>query len=89
MALEYKVKDCAVITDDDGAKKKRVGFTIYDNETKQTYICNKDMDFVDNKTDETYLKEYADSIKSDVEEWQNGYTNIGKSFDVSSGEFSK
>ena len=57
MALEYKVKDCAVITDDDGAKKKRVGFTIYDNETEQTYICNKDMDFVDNKTDETYLKE--------------------------------
>jgi hypothetical protein len=89
MALEYKVKDCAVITDDDGAKKKRVGFTIYDNETEQTYICNKDMDFVDNKTDETYLKEYADSIKSDVEEWQNGYTNIGKPFDVSSGEFSK
>ena len=45
MALEYKVKDCAVITDDDGAKKKRVGFTIYDSETEQTYICNKDMDF--------------------------------------------
>lgn len=28
MALEYKVKDCAVIIDESGAKKKRVGFTI-------------------------------------------------------------
>ena len=89
MALEYIVKDCAVNTDESGAKKKRVGFTIYDNETEQTYICNKDMDFVDGKADEAYLKEYADSILSDVQEWQSSYTNLGKNFDVSSGQFSE
>ena len=82
MALEYKVKDCAVITDESGAKKKRVGFTIYDNETEAPRACEV-------KADEAYLKEYADSILSDVQEWQSSYTNLGKNFDVSSGQFSE
>ena len=86
MALEYKVKDCRTITVD-GSKKKEVGFMVTDTESGQSLACNKELNFVDGKTDEQYLKECADLIKPDVDEWQESFTNIGKSFDVESGQF--
>ena len=86
MALEYKVKNCRTITVD-GSKKKEVGFMVTDTESEQSLACNKELNFVDGKTDEQYLKECADLVKSDVDEWQESFLNIGKTFNISTGKF--
>lgn len=65
--------------------KKKVGFKVT-NDKGDVYIVDKWLTIVDGKTDEDYSKEAYELCKDGIEEWDNGFVNVGKTFNPETGK---
>ena len=82
MALTYKIKTFEVELDD--TSKTRVGFTVVDDTDDSTFLIDK-LVTTGSKTDNAIAQEAHNAAETEVAEWVDSRTNIGKTWNPDSG----
>ena len=81
MALTYKIKDFFKNGD-----KQHIGMTITNDDNK-LLIMDKEVDFVEGKSNEEYINEAYALMKDEVDAWESDVSLVNKEFDVKKGKF--
>tara|TARA_A100001201_G_scaffold138840_1_gene130174 strand:+ start:394 stop:642 length:249 start_codon:yes stop_codon:yes gene_type:complete len=81
MALTYKIKDFYRNGD-----KQHVGMTIT-SENKKILTIDKEVDFVEGKSNEEYINEAYALMRDEVDAWEADVSLVDREFDVESGQF--
>ena len=85
MALEYNIN--IYETDNDDATKTMVTFVVKDDSNDNSFVVTKRIT-TGSKTKEAILDEAFSESQSDVSEWQETLTTVGKTWNPDSGSIS-
>ena len=70
---------------EDGTLKKKVGFKVT-NDKGNLFIIDKWFDINSDWDKDKYCSEAYKSCESEINEWKDGLTEVGKTFDPDSGK---
>ena len=79
MALTYTIDKFEDAADDNGVTKKLVGFRIKD-EQERTFIIDKWLTIVADKTDESYITDAQAAGQAEIDAWVASFVNVGKTW---------
>lgn len=82
MPLQFKIKDYRIDPEDE--TKTYVGFQIVDNEDGSVFIIDKKVT-TGSKTQNEILTEAKQMSQAEIDEWQGGIKDIGKTWDPETG----
>tara|TARA_R100000935_G_scaffold31753_1_gene52271 strand:- start:135 stop:398 length:264 start_codon:yes stop_codon:yes gene_type:complete len=70
----------------DGEKRKLIGFRVTKDVSGEVFIIDKWLDIDASKSDDTYSADAFKLCKTEIDEWEDSFVNVAKTFNPETGK---